>query len=68
MSERNSLKPVMIGAIVAALVIGAFILGQTDPFQSQGPAERLGEQVDEAAQEMKEGVEKLEEGAGNSGG
>ena len=67
MSARNSLKPIVIGGIVAALVIGAFILGRTDPFDSEGPAEQLGEKVDEAAQEMKEGVEKLEEGAGQSG-
>lgn len=66
MSNRSSLKPVLIGAVVAALVIGAFIIGRTDPFDSEGPAERLGEKVDEAAQEMKEGVENLEGPAGSS--
>lgn len=68
MNDRNSLKPIVIGGIVAALVIGAFILGLTNPFDdTEGPAERIGEKVDEAAQEMKEGMEKLEEGAKESG-
>lgn len=62
------MRPVIIGGIVAALAIGAFILGRMEPFQSEGPAEQLGEKVDQAAEEMKESVEELEEGSGNSGG
>lgn len=68
MNQRNSLKPIVIGGIVAALVIGAFILGQSNVFESQGPAERLGEKIDKAAQEMKEGVGQMKDGAEGSGG
>lgn len=67
MSNGNSMKPVLIGAIVAALVIGAFVLRQTRPFESEGPVERLGEKLDQAAEAMKEGVNELQEGAGRSG-
>lgn len=67
MNDNGSMKPIAIGAVVAAVVIAAFILGQVGPFEQEGPAERVGEQIDQAAEELQEGVENIEEGAGSSG-
>lgn len=67
MNDKGSMKPVAIGAAVAAAVIAAFILGRVGPFEQEGPAERVGEQIDQAAEELKEGVENMEENAGSSG-
>lgn len=67
MNDNRSVKPVVIGVVVAAAVIAAFILGRVGPFEDEGPAERLGQQIDKAAKEFKEGVERMEEGAPSPG-
>lgn len=68
MNAQNSWKPILIGGLVAALVIGGFILGRMDAFHSEGPAQRLGQKVDQAAKQMKQSVDQLQQDAGKSGG
>jgi len=72
MSNQSSSNAVLIGGVVAALIIGAFIVGYTVELDSEGPAENLGASIDNAAGEISQGlkeagkeVEKAAEGAGN---
>lgn len=58
MQNRDSVNPVVIGGFVAALVIGAFAVGYTMSEEPAGPAEELGQSLDKAAQELKDGIEK----------
>ena len=58
MKGDNSMKAVVIGAIVAVLVIGAYVVGQGGlDVEQDGPAEQIGEALDKAADEIKEGAE-----------
>ena len=53
---NNQGRAVMLGAIVAILIIGAFLLGRggLDP---EGPGERMGQALDNAADEIKNELE-----------
>ena len=56
MSDKST-KPIVIGVAVAAAVIGAFFIGrQVYQEQNQGPAERFGEALDNAAKELEGAV------------
>ena len=57
--NNQSMKPVLIGAVVAAAIVGAFVLGQSDFLEPEGPAERVGGQLDKLADEVKESAENL---------
>jgi len=59
MSYQPTTNAVLIGAVVAALVIGAFALGFSGALEPEGPAERLGASIDDAAGEVSQGVEDL---------
>jgi len=54
--NNNQGKAVVLGAIVAILIIGAFFLGRggLDP---EGPGERVGRVLDNAADQIKNEVE-----------
>ena len=43
------MKPIVIGGIVAAAVIIAFIVGMSLEDKADGPIEKLGESIDKAA-------------------
>jgi hypothetical protein len=43
------MRPVTIGTIVAALVIAAFVIGTYVNESNEGPAEEIGESIDNAA-------------------
>lgn len=43
------MKPVALGLIVAAFVVAAFVLGGVFAERSDGPAEDLGEKIDNVA-------------------
>lgn len=58
--NNQSMKPILIGTVVAAAIIGAFVLGQNGIGESDGPAERVGEKLDNMANELKDSVEELE--------
>lgn len=58
--NNQSMKPILIGAVVAAAIIGAFFLGQQGLVERDGPAERVGEQLDKMADELKDSVEDIE--------
>lgn len=64
--QKSSMRPVVIGGIVAVLVIAAFVFGQSVVDEPDGPAEKLGEQIDKAAGELKEGAEEVREGLENA--
>jgi len=63
MSNPSSTNAVMIGAMVAVLVIGAFLLGMSGALEPDSPAEKLGKSLESAAGEVSEGLKKLEDGA-----
>lgn len=55
---QKSAKPYVIGAAVAAAIIGAFFIGrQVMIEEQQGPAERFGEALDNAAEELSKAAE-----------
>ena len=62
MSNPSSTNAVMIGALVAILVVGAFLLGMSGALEPDTPAEKLGKSLESAAGEVSEGLKKLEEG------
>lgn len=41
------MKPVMIGAIVAAAIVAAFAIGMIMDEETDGPIEQLGETIDD---------------------
>lgn len=52
------MRPVVIGGLVALLIVGAFAIGMTmQDADSEGPGERLGSALDEAAGDLQRGVE-----------
>lgn len=63
---NNTMKPVLVGAVVAGLIIGAFFLGRSQIVEDQGPAERLGEAIDQTAKDLKESTDKLDQEIGNT--
>lgn len=42
------MRPIVMGLVVAVAVIGAFVLGQTVFAPEPGPAEEVGQEIDEA--------------------
>ena len=68
MSNPSSTNAVMIGAMVAVLVIGAFLLGMSGALEPDTPAEELGQSLESAAGEVSKGLQKLEEGVKESTG
>lgn len=51
------MKPVLIGLGAAALLVGAFMLGSAHVAEPAGPAQQIGEAVDEAAGDLQRGVQ-----------
>ena len=52
------MKPIIIGAIVAALIVLAFLFGRgVIGVEEPGPAEKLGKALDDAASEVKKSAE-----------
>ncbi|WP_119169387.1 hypothetical protein [Algihabitans albus] len=58
------MRPVIIGGLVAAAVIAAFVVGLLVAEEDKGPLERAGERIDEAvegaAEELERGAEGLQ--------
>ena len=52
------MRPVVIGGLVAAAVIAAFVTGLLVAEEDKGPLERAGERLDEAVDEAGEGLER----------
>ncbi|WP_375593330.1 hypothetical protein ABWI00_14880 [Algihabitans albus] len=52
------MRPVVIGGLVAAAVIAAFVIGLLVAEEDKGPLERAGERLDEAVDEAGEGLER----------
>ena len=52
------MRPVVIGGLVAAAVIAAFVIGLLVAEDDKGPLERAGERLDEAVDEAGEGLER----------
>jgi hypothetical protein len=50
---KKSGNPIVLGLAIAAIVIGAFLVGwKIYQDQNAGPAERFGEALDDAAKEL----------------
>lgn len=58
------MRPVMIGGLVAAAIVAAFVIGLLVAEEDKGPLERAGERIDEAvegaAEELERGAEELQ--------
>ncbi|MGP1256919.1 MAG: hypothetical protein ACTS10_21055 [Kiloniellales bacterium] len=52
------MRPVVIGGLVAAAIIAAFVIGLLIAEEDKGPLERAGERIDEAVEDAGEGLER----------
>ncbi len=51
------MRPLLIGGLVAVAILAAFFVGMSLTEEQDGPAEQVGESLDQAAEELEEGVE-----------
>jgi len=62
---QSSMNAVVIGLVVAIIAVGAFALGTSgaleDAVSSDGPAEQLGEKIDNAADELSKKIDEAAE-------
>ncbi len=58
---KKSSNPILLGLAVAAVVIGAFLVGwKIHQDQNTGPAERFGEALDDAAKELEGAIKQAQ--------